>query len=195
MPNAASSLEQFAAQTAAALFVSDAGGRCTHVNPRLCELVGQPRRRLLGMGWLESVYPEDRERVLARRRGALGNVETFEIRYRVLREGAKPVWVRANSMALYDANGRFIGRIGALTEMRSLDKRARRAYEQVLQSSLTAQETRVLGLLADGKTNTEIAATLGLSRHTVKNYLSHAFGKLGVKRRSHAAALFSRIRG
>ena len=188
-----SSLERFAVETTAALYVSDPSGRCTHVNRRFCQLVGAPRKRLLGMGWVASVYPDDRERVLAGRGRALGDVESFEIRYRVVRRG-EPVWVRANSVALYDPSGKFIGRIGSLTELRSLGPRIRRAVEQALQSSLTAQEARVLGLLSDGKTNTEIAATLGLSRHTVKNYLSHAFGKLGVKRRSQAAALFARIR-
>ena len=194
MPKQPSTIERFAAETSAALYVSDAAGRCTHVNRRFCHIFGLPRRRLLGMGWTDSVHPRDLERVLAARGQALGDVEAFEIRYRVMRKGEKAVWVRANSVALYDPGGKFIGRIGSLTELRSLGPRSRRAVEEVLQSSLTAQEARVLGPLAEGKTNTEIAATLGLSRHTVKNYLSHAFGKLGVKRRSQAAALFARIR-
>lgn len=162
------------------------------MNRRFCELLGLPRKRLLGMGWLDSVHPADRARVLARRGRALGDVETFEIRYRVMRSAGEPVWVRANSVALYDAAGKFIGRMGSLTQV--LGERGRRAAELPLHASLTRQESRVLGLLADGKTNTEIGATLGLSRHTVKNYLSHAFEKLGVRRRSQAAALFARLR-
>lgn len=164
------------------------------MNRRFCELLGLPRKRLLGMGWLDSVYPADRARVVARRGRALGDVETFEIRYRVMRSAGEPVWIRANSVALYDAAGKFIGRLGSLTQVRSLGEPGRRAAELPLHGSLTRQESRVLGLLADGKTNTEIGATLGLSRHTVKNYLSHAFEKLGVRRRSQAATLFARIR-
>ncbi len=57
--------------------------------------------------------------------------------------------------------------------------------------SLSAQERRVLALVVEGKTNKEIAAALGLSDKTVKNYLSNAFQKLGVSRRSQAAALFA----
>jgi len=58
--------------------------------------------------------------------------------------------------------------------------------------SLSSQERRVLALVAEGKTNKEIAAELNLSDKTVKNYLSHAFQKLHVARRSQAAALFTK---
>jgi DNA-binding NarL/FixJ family response regulator len=58
--------------------------------------------------------------------------------------------------------------------------------------ALTAQERRVLALVAQGKTNKEIGSSLGLSEKTVKNYLSRAFEKLNVTRRAHAAVLFVR---
>jgi DNA-binding NarL/FixJ family response regulator len=58
--------------------------------------------------------------------------------------------------------------------------------------TLTPQERRVLGLVAEGKTNKEIGVALRLSEKTVKNYLSHAFEKLQVSRRSQAAVLFTR---
>ncbi len=55
---------------------------------------------------------------------------------------------------------------------------------------LSAQERRVLALVAQGKTNKEIAAEMKLSDKTVKNYLSNTLDKLKVSRRSQAAALF-----
>ncbi len=58
--------------------------------------------------------------------------------------------------------------------------------------ALSKQEQRVLGLVAEGKTNKEIASALGLSDKTVKNYLSNIFDKLQVTRRSQAAALYTR---
>jgi two-component system response regulator DevR len=57
-------------------------------------------------------------------------------------------------------------------------------------ASLSAQERRVLALVAEGKTNKEIGLDLGLSDNTVKNYLVSVFDKLQVKRRSQAAALY-----
>jgi len=57
---------------------------------------------------------------------------------------------------------------------------------------LSPQEQRILALVVEGRTNKEIAKALNLSDKTVKNYLSNAFQKMNVGRRSHAAALFQR---
>ncbi len=57
-------------------------------------------------------------------------------------------------------------------------------------ATLSAQERRVLALVAEGQTNKEIGLHLGLSDNTVKNYLVSVFEKLHVKRRSQAAALY-----
>jgi DNA-binding NarL/FixJ family response regulator len=48
---------------------------------------------------------------------------------------------------------------------------------------LSAREIQVVQAAASGKTNREIASELHLSEHTVKNYISRAFEKLGVSSR------------
>jgi DNA-binding NarL/FixJ family response regulator len=58
--------------------------------------------------------------------------------------------------------------------------------------TLTAQELSVIRLAAEGYTNREIGARLYLSRHTVKEYLSHAMRKLGVESRIEAVVEASR---
>ena len=58
---------------------------------------------------------------------------------------------------------------------------------------LSAQERAILPLLAEGKTNKEIAASLKLSDKTVKNYLANIFDKLQVHRRTEAVSWFIRI--
>ena len=58
---------------------------------------------------------------------------------------------------------------------------------------LSPQERKVLALVAEGKTNKEIATSLDLSDRTVKNYLSNAFEKLHVTRRSQAAVVYARL--
>lgn len=60
-------------------------------------------------------------------------------------------------------------------------------------ASLSLQEKRVLALVAEGKTNKEIAELLDLSPKTVKNYLSHVLEKLGLQRRTQAAVFYSGI--
>lgn len=56
---------------------------------------------------------------------------------------------------------------------------------------LSAQEKKVLSLIASGLTNKEVAAEMKLAEKTVKNYLSTVFEKLHVSRRSQAAALYA----
>lgn len=57
---------------------------------------------------------------------------------------------------------------------------------------LTAQEQRVLAILAEGKTNKMIAQDLGLSEKTVRNHVYNLFQKLGVATRSEATARYLR---
>lgn len=54
--------------------------------------------------------------------------------------------------------------------------------------SLTARETEVLRLVADGLSNRDIAARLTLTEATVKSHLVHVFTKLGVGSRTAAVA-------
>lgn len=61
-------------------------------------------------------------------------------------------------------------------------------------SGLTEQERKILYLIAEGKTNKEIAAEVFLSDKTVKNYVSSILSKLNMRRRSEAAAFIAEKR-
>jgi DNA-binding NarL/FixJ family response regulator len=61
-------------------------------------------------------------------------------------------------------------------------------------ADLTAQERKILMLVADGKTNKEIASEVFLSDKTVKNYVSSILAKLNLQRRAQAAAFVARHR-
>ena len=60
-------------------------------------------------------------------------------------------------------------------------------------AQLTAQEQKILLLVAEGKTNKEIAAEVFLSDKTVKNYVSSILAKLNLERRAQAAAYMARL--
>ncbi|GAB3242863.1 response regulator [Kineosporia babensis] len=60
-------------------------------------------------------------------------------------------------------------------------------------ASLTAQERRILELIAQGMTNRQIGETLFLAEKTVKNYVSSLLAKLGVERRTQAAILATKL--
>lgn len=81
-----------------------------------------------------------------------------------------------------------------------LDSAATRlAMERLRQSegggldTLTEQERRVFDLIGEGNSNRQIADELFLAEKTVKNYVSNMFAKLGIVRRTEAAALAARL--
>ncbi len=55
-------------------------------------------------------------------------------------------------------------------------------------TDLTDQEIKVLGLIAQGKTNKEVAASLHLGEGTIRNYVSSIFSKLNLSNRAEATA-------
>ena len=61
-------------------------------------------------------------------------------------------------------------------------------------AQLTRQEQKILLLIAEGKTNKQIASEIFLSDKTVKNYVSSILAKLSLQRRSQAAAFVARHR-
>jgi DNA-binding NarL/FixJ family response regulator len=58
-------------------------------------------------------------------------------------------------------------------------------------AALSPQERKILALIAEGKTNKEIAQEVFLSDKTVKNYVSSILSKLNLRRRSEAAAFIA----
>ena len=60
-------------------------------------------------------------------------------------------------------------------------------------AGLTTQERKILELIGEGLTNRQIGERMYLAEKTVKNYVSALFAKLGMERRTQAAAYASRI--
>lgn len=71
--------------------------------------------------------------------------------------------------------------------MREVAGKASAAQEQALHASLTEREVGILRLIAEGRSNKEIAAALYLTEGTIKGYVSTIFDKLGVEDRTQAA--------
>lgn len=69
---------------------------------------------------------------------------------------------------------------------------AAKLAEGVARVQLTPRELSSLRLMADGRTNKEIAGHLGISERTVKTHLGHLFEKLGVTTRTEAVRVATR---
>jgi two-component system response regulator DevR len=105
--------------------------------------------------------------------------------------------VRARDLvAALEAVGRGESLLDPAVTERVLERVRRIATGQVSDelSVLTPQERKILILVAEGKTNKEIAADVFLSDKTVKNYVSSILSKLNLERRAQAAAFVAKRR-
>lgn len=115
--------------------------------------------------------PLDRGRTLL----ALGVAQRRAKRRREARETLE------QALAIFEQMGAGLWVERASAELRRISGRAASS------GALTPAEERVAGLVAEGKTNREVAAALFLSERTVEGHLSHVFGKLGVRSRTELA--------
>jgi len=76
--------------------------------------------------------------------------------------------------------------------VRSAERRLRNSEEGRL-DELTPQERRIFDYIGEGHTNRQIANEMYLAEKTVKNYVSNLLSKLGMSRRTEAAALSARL--
>jgi DNA-binding NarL/FixJ family response regulator len=85
----------------------------------------------------------------------------------------------------------------SLLDPQAASKVMRRMRDQAARvdplAALTGQERRILELIGDGLTNRQIGERMFLAEKTVKNYVSALFAKLGMERRTQAAAYAARV--
>src|SRR5690242_4901885 len=86
---------------------------------------------------------------------------------------------------------------GSLLDPQAASKVMARMRDRARQTDplagLTEQERRILELIGEGLTNRQIGERMFLAEKTVKNYVSALFAKLGMERRTQAAAYAARI--
>lgn len=89
------------------------------------------------------------------------------------------------------ANGESLIDTSTTTKLRSRLREASNPAGGI--DNLTDQERKVLEFIGEGLTNRQIANSMFLAEKTVKNYVSSLLSKLGLERRTQAAALSVRL--
>ena len=124
------------------------------------------------LGWHARVQiPLDRGRTLL----ALGAVQRRMKHRREARETLE------EALAVFERIGAELWADRARAELRRISGRAPTT------GALTPAEERIASLVAEGRTNREVAAALFLSERTVEGHLSRVYGKLGVRSRTELA--------
>jgi DNA-binding CsgD family transcriptional regulator/tetratricopeptide (TPR) repeat protein len=113
------------------------------------------------------------------------------------RAQAAAVLGRAREAALQLGAGPLMGEIEALARAARLElshrEEAEAAEAEPPPLGLTARELEVLGLIAEGCTNPQIAERLFISQKTASVHVSHILGKLGAENRVQAAGIAHRL--
>jgi two-component system, NarL family, response regulator DevR len=91
------------------------------------------------------------------------------------------------------ASGQSMLDAGAASKLMARLRNSSRQQDPL--EGLTGQERRILELIGNGLTNRQIGEQLFLAEKTVKNYVSTLFAKLGMERRTQAAAYAARVFG
>lgn len=201
-----------------AIFMLDTDGKVVTWNIGAERIKSYKREEITGKHFSIFYLPDDvknekprKQLAVARREGRVDDEG-----WRVRKNGER-FWARVVITALHDSAGRLRGfakvtqdltQKHAEQELRESEAHLRYALAERerlsrdlhdlaghhakvdLAESLSPQEKKVLSLVAEGKTNKEIAIALELSDKTVKNYLSTVFQKLHVGRRARAAVIY-----
>ena len=101
----------------ALLRVEDAAGRTEFVNRSCVEFVGQSGERLVGKGWLEFVYPQDRDRYLQEYAAAQAEQRALDSDIRLRRHDGAYRWMRSMSVPHADGSGAFAGYVALMVDV------------------------------------------------------------------------------
>jgi DNA-binding CsgD family transcriptional regulator len=171
------------ASSSQALLVVDDDRVCVEASLGACRLLGLGRAEVTGQAVEELFEPDSGERfeqVWNAFRTSGGHAEPFAL-------DAPAAAVDVAVTVIVDIlPGRHLISLDSVGGLRS---RAQRSGWRPPHRGPSAREREVLGLLARGSTDAEIASLLGLSSATVQTHVRNAKAKLGAKTRAQAVAL------
>lgn len=126
------------------IFMTDVDGHCTFVNQHYTDITGRTAAAALGDGWMDAIYPEDRERFVTGRKASLESLEPYTLEVRFLRPDGTVRWARSSAKSVFDDDGNLIGRLGTLTDITSTKLKQIELEHKALYDPLTALANRVL---------------------------------------------------
>lgn len=159
-----------------ALWMSDEQGLVTYNNQTWLNWTGRNFEENLGWNWLESVHPDDRNKVKEKILTELAGKHFYEVEFRLIHSDNTIHWCITNGQPQYRSDGTFTGYIGAcvdITEQKHLQQQkddfigiashelktpvtSIKAYTQVLEKMLQKKgETREAEMISrmDGQIN------------------------------------------
>lgn len=99
------------------IFVCNTNAQPIYWNEKLEEITGMSLGEGEGVGWVNSIYPEDKDRVLKNWQKSVESRSNYYLEYRHITRNGKITWVIAQAVPAYDAQGNFVGHVGSITDI------------------------------------------------------------------------------
>ncbi len=99
------------------IFRTNTHGYCSYVNERCYQITGLNSLEALGYGWMRSLHPNDRDRVLAEWQNAVKEETSFRSEYRFVRPDGSLCWVFCQVVPEQDEQGNISSYIGTVTDI------------------------------------------------------------------------------
>lgn len=162
------------------------------INESFCAFLGYSEEELRGTTWRELTHPDDVCADLASAEATIaGRIDGYTMEKRYLRKDGQTVVGRLNVALVRSPTGEpcyFISHVEDLTERPAAAPSARPEGH-----GLTQRQLEILQLLADGKSTSEVAEALHISKTTVRNHIARLLTMLGVHTRLQAIMAASRL--
>jgi PAS domain S-box-containing protein len=167
-----------AGASSAMIWMADKDGLCTYANPSWLAFCGRALDQETGMGWAESIHPEDALSVLRDYWAALNTRLPLRLEYRIAGNDGAYHAVERLGWPLVGSDGELRGYAGLVTVLdraRMADPDTRRQL-----ACLSMRERQVLELVALGYSTKRVAESLMISYKTADSHRTHLLKKLGL---------------
>ncbi|MFV9549887.1 PAS domain S-box protein [Algibacter sp. PT7-4] len=95
-----------------AIYQADKDGNCNYVNKEWIRYTGQNFEEALGVGWLDVIHPDDKQKTLKEWKSLVKSGHDFSFVFRHLGSNGNVSWISSKAVRTYDANNLFNGFIG-----------------------------------------------------------------------------------
>jgi PAS domain S-box-containing protein len=121
------------------VWMSGIEGAREYVNRTWIDITGRSMERQLGIGWLDAVHPDDRERCMGTYLRAFAKRAPFSMEYRIRRYDGEYRWLLDKGVPRYDADTSFAGYLGGAIDF-TVQREAEQTLRELSGKLIAAQE-------------------------------------------------------
>jgi two-component system sensor histidine kinase/response regulator len=121
----------------------DALGSCIYANKRLGEIYGIPPEDILGKGWIQNIYSDDRDRIMNEGLIEIRENRNIGLQYRIVTPAGAIRWVSTRTARLPSREGQpviFIGTVDDITDLKRLEEELARGRDAALETARLKSE-------------------------------------------------------